>query len=430
MLSFISSASSHQLHLISVISSASSHQLHLIFHLILLLQGLAQGPDSCNLATLGIEPDLAQILEVHFDCGAKVDVSDVKGLILSPGFPNNYSSGTHCVWQFFVPVGHQLTMEMFDFDVFRSPGRNPALSVDVHEEESSVEENPNGAPKERRFTQRTEEKQVVVQKDSGTMEPPENSVFISSSGDETTDLIPSTTSPEDHPENVCPDDVLYITDLIRFSLRFCGSERPSGGQLVFGSDVAMVEVVMELITSTHWGRGFALVFYYQNRTQEVAELGGRRSSGRSDGEVAALLAAVSIAALFGVAFVVVLCVILRSKMCTKGLNTASSVTSEVPVQNSEPSDGNELHLVAANRPDRGLDKNDNLTLSHTGSSVHHVCEISQNAQLDSSNGLLELELGTDEVFMISNVATPTVSSHMHSSPYRTLIPPLHMLKPS
>ncbi|KAK0151224.1 hypothetical protein N1851_007638 [Merluccius polli] len=29
----------------------------------------------------------------------------------------------------------------------------------------------------------------------------------------------------------------------------------------------MVEVIMELITTTHWGRGFALLFHYHNLTE-------------------------------------------------------------------------------------------------------------------------------------------------------------------
>lgn len=67
--------------------------------------------------------------QVYFDCGAKVDVVDAQGLILSPGFPYNYSSGTHCVWQFFVPVGHQLIMEMFDFDVFENHNSQARFSA-------------------------------------------------------------------------------------------------------------------------------------------------------------------------------------------------------------------------------------------------------------------------------------------------------------
>lgn len=196
-------------------------------------------------------------------------VADCKGLILSPGFPNNYTPGTHCVWQFFVPAGQQLILEMFDFDVFESPGRN--LGGVSEGAESSEEEEPGVVLKE-----------------------PERSTDSPSTGDE------------------CPDDVLYITDLTRFSSRFCGSRGPPGGRLEFSSGVATVEVVMELITNTHRGRGFALLFYYWNHTREAAELMGQSLWGDSGGALApALPVAIGAAAVFGTAFGVLLCVLLR-----------------------------------------------------------------------------------------------------------------------
>ncbi|KAL7836973.1 hypothetical protein AOLI_G00282570 [Acnodon oligacanthus] len=407
---------------------------------------------------------------------------DVQGLVLSPGFPYNYSSGTHCVWQFFVPVGHQLTMEMFDFDVFESNGsaaRSPTMSASTMEEEeenlsssvgvllskTNLANNQNVAKENQRPMQSEEVKQVVVQVESNKMEmakvsnsakrsnespsamPPDpppsqllsgpqppgnkaqNSVSPQSSrsANEPKDKVaglllttPTSIDPEDamSPEtqqpviDACPHDVLYISDLISFSSRFCGSNHPSNSQLVFGSDVEMVEVIMELITTTHWGRGFALLFRYHNYTQ-VATTGGQRSLARSGGTVDVLLAVVSGAAFFAMALASVLCMILRPKLCAKGSNSTSSINSEVPegAPNSS-ADGSELQLVAANHAEPQLvpEKDSSVRPPHTGSVSG--CHVSQNAELQCSDGLTELELGTDEVFVISS--GPNTAGHPFS----------------
>ncbi len=269
-----------------------------------------------------------------------MDVVDVQGLILSPGFPYNYSSGTHCVWQFFVPVGHQLIMEMFDFDVFESHD-SPTDVDELPNDGGALESKSLGGPKEPQSTHREDVKQVVIQEQSTKMEMTKvsnsakmlsdspsslpvgnrNSVssqasraavdFISSSprtATETGDAV----SPETQPPliDACPHDVLYISDLITFSSRFCGSRRPSSSQLVFGSDDDMVEVIIELITTTHWGRGFALLFHYQNQTQ-AATSEHQRSLLTSDSRTGALLGAVSGAVVFALALAGVLCVIFR-----------------------------------------------------------------------------------------------------------------------
>ncbi|XP_058230976.1 uncharacterized protein si:dkey-112e17.1 isoform X4 [Hemibagrus wyckioides] len=396
---------------------------------------------------------------VFFQCGAKLDVVDVQGLILSPGFPGNYSSGTHCVWQFFVPVGHQLTMEMFYFDVFESSERTLSTSADLMTSEDGEEHLPTkGLSRSQSELQepsmvtmeiREESRETVwntSQRLSERLSHPgisdhqqenaENSTIPSSVEDDTDHPPPSSTPPtvtEDVSEtpqpvkDMCPDDVLYITDLITFSSRFCGSKRPSDDRLVFGSDVEMVEVIMELITNTHWGRGFALIFRYRNQT--AVEVGGQRSSAPSVGAVEALLAAVSLAALFATGLMIVLCVTLRPKLCVKESNMASSsITSEVPVQNIH-TDGSELQLVSANRSEQELNKHDNLRLPHTGNAhllphtgnahlLPHTgnapdCRSFQNAELECSDGLMEMELGTDEVFVISNAATPSFSHCTH-----------------
>lgn len=314
---------------------------------------------------------------------------DVQGLILSPGFPYNYSSGTHCVWQFFVPVDYQLILEIFDFDVFES--HNAAaqyastFNSEEEEEEAGDEEVtfPPGSPmtdkslaarnlllqsggdaaKTRRSSQRGEDKQTVVQEDASKTEaskvsnsakrsadassgrasppppsalvppgdaPPEDKAINSASSAHLRELSPSsppgvleettlalpqpTDTPAGSPEtqrsvlDACPHDVLYISDLITFSSRFCGSNRPPSSQLVFGSSQEMVEVIMELITTTHWGRGFALLFHYHNLTEPG---GSRHVPAPTAGKVDSLLAAVSGAAFFAMVLTSALCIIFR-----------------------------------------------------------------------------------------------------------------------
>lgn len=324
--------------------------------------------------------------QVYFDCGAKVDVVDVQGLILSPGFPYNYSSGTHCVWQFFVPVDYQLILEIFDFDVFESHNAAAQYASTFSSEEEQMDEEvtfPSGSPmtektsagrnlllqsggdgvKTRRSSQRGEDRQTVVQEEPPKMEeakvsnsakrsaeassgrasppppsplvlpgaaPPEDKAINSASAFHLRELSPSsypsvveeatlawpqpTDPPASSPEtqrsvlDACPHDVLYISDLITFSSRFCGSNRPPSSQLVFGSSLEMVEVIMELITTTHWGRGFALLFHYHNLTEPG---GSRHVSAPTAGKVDALLAAVSGAAFFALVLTSALCIIFR-----------------------------------------------------------------------------------------------------------------------
>lgn len=329
------------------------------------------------------------LLQVYFDCGAKVDVVDVQGLILSPGFPYNYSSGTHCVWQFFVPVDYQLILEIFDFDVFESHDSASQYSAISNFEEEEADEEVTFTPvslaadetslaakdpmlqsvgdvtKTQQSSQDGEVKQVVVQEQSTKMEiakvsnsakrsadassgpssPPPPSLLLlpgavpqgdkavnsassphlrgdinpssnpSTVVEETTVAPPHfTETPAVSPEtqhsalDACPHDVLYISDLITFSSRFCGSNRPPSSQLVFGSSQEMVEVIMELITTTHWGRGFALLFHYHNLTEPGGE---RRASSPTASKVDSLLAAVSGAAFFAMILTSALCIVFR-----------------------------------------------------------------------------------------------------------------------
>ncbi|XP_028851978.1 uncharacterized protein LOC114799471 [Denticeps clupeoides] len=422
--------------------------------------------------------------KVYFDCGAKVDVVDVQGLILSPGFPYNYSSGTHCVWQFFVPVGHQLIMEMFDFDVFESHSSQTRLAtlseVNMDNEmmddgmiitplSSSVEDSTllvkslatqGSTVKEPQAMQKDEEKQVVVQEQSTKMEmakvvsnsakwspssssaPPlqqlssevvsgadpvggkaQNSVSPQALQGEVRTRNEATLPPpsptETEPESLgtqqsaldaCPHDVLYISDLITFSSRFCGANRPASSQLVFGSSEEMVEVIMELITTTHWGRGFALLFQYRNHT----ELGENpQPLGPTARKMDALMAILSGGAFFIVALTSVLCVIFRPKLCAKGASASFSSNTETPERARSPGvDASELQLVPPEHlgQEVTLEKdNNNLSsspvLPHSGSPA---ADVSHSRELEtSSSGLTELELGTDEVFVISSGPSPS-----------------------
>ncbi|KAK1893039.1 CUB and sushi domain containing protein 2 [Dissostichus eleginoides] len=407
-------------------------------------------------------------LQVYFNCGARVDVVDVQGLILSPGFPYNYSSGTHCVWQFFVPVDYQLILEIFDFDVFEShdsAAQYSALS-NFEEEEVPDEEvtfTPGGSlaadepslaakvpviqsfgdviKKTQQSSQEGEVKQVVVQEQSTKMEiakvsnsakrsaevsslpplPVDKAVNSASSSHLREDFHPSTvmeettlsstetppTSPESQHSilNACPHDVLYITDLITFSSRFCGSNRPPSSQLVFGSSQEMVEVIMELITTTHWGRGFALLFHYHNLT----EPGGDR-------RVDSLLAAVSGAAFFAMLLTSALCLAFRPKLCPKRASSCASSDSEVPegVPNTA-AEVSELQLMAENQTNLEVSAeqdNNNDSPPHT---VSAGGDMSQSVEVDlSCSGLTELDLGADEVFIVSSAPS---SSRLPFSPH-------------
>ncbi|XP_029998868.1 uncharacterized protein LOC115425431 [Sphaeramia orbicularis] len=421
--------------------------------------------------------------KVYFDCGAKVDVVDVQGLILSPGFPYNYSSGTHCVWQFFVPIDYQLILEIFDFDVFESHDSAAQRSATNFEEEDTdevvsftpgslvadetslaskdlVHQNGGDGTKTQQSSQDGEVKQVVVQEQSTKMEiakvsnsakrsadtasnlgsPPPPSLLLLSEAlspeDKATNSVSSTHlrgdfNPSSNPSVVvekttfapphstdtpasetqqsvldaCPHDVLYISDLITFSSRFCGSNRPPSSQLVFGSSQEMVEVIMELITTTHWGRGFALLFHYHNLTEPG---GDRRNMALTASKVDSLLAAVSGAAFLAMILTSALCIIFRPKLCPKRTSSSTSSNSEVPegVQNTG-AEVSELQLMAENQTNLEATReqdNNNDSPPHT---VSAGGDISQSAEVDlSSSGLTELDLGADEVFIVSPASSP------------------------
>lgn len=413
--------------------------------------------------------------KVYFDCGAKVDVVDVQGLILSPGFPYNYSSGTHCVWQFFVPIDYQLILEIFDFDVFENHDAAsqyssmanfydedvedevmlaPGSSVADEMSKEATQESVAGVAKNQQSFQDENVKQVVVQEQSTKMEiakvsnsakrsadltsnsaPPPSLVVIPDSLplDNKPSSVPSTTvettttssalftetsspTPET-PQSVldaCPHDVLYISDLITFSSRFCGSNRPPSSQLVFGSHQEMVEVIMELITTTHWGRGFALLFHYHNLTEPG---GVRRDVAFAASKVDSLLAAVSGAAFLAMILTSALCIIFRPKLCPKRASSSTSSSPEVPegAPNIVP-EVSELQLIAENQMNMETTRkqeNKNDPSLHT---VNAGGDMSQTVEVDLSSGLTELDLGADEVF-ITSPAPSAITNHLPLSPH-------------
>lgn len=411
--------------------------------------------------------------KVYFDCGAKVDVVDVQGLILSPGFPYNYSSGTHCVWQFFVPIDYQLILEIFDFDVFENHDAASQFSNMANFDDSDTDDEVILAPGNtlvdtelKRVTQQSvvdtktqqsfqdgDVKQVVVQEQSTKMEiakvsnsakrsaditsnsaplpslvvvpdglPPDNKPSELSRTTLETSTISSTVSTETSsvsPEtprpilDACPHDVLYISDLITFSSRFCGSNRPPSSQLVFGSNQEMVEVIMELITTTHWGRGFALLFHYHNLTEPG---GVRRDVAFAPSKVDSLLAAVSGAAFLAMILTSALCIIFRPKLCPKRAGSNMSNSPEVPegVPNVV-SEVSELQLIAENQINMEATRKHE---SKTDSSLHSVSggDMSSSAEVDLSGGLTELDLGADEVF-ITSPSSNTVTGRLPLSPH-------------
>lgn len=270
-----------------------------------------------------------------------------RGLILSPGFPNNYSSGIHCIWEFFIPARTYLMLEIFDFDVFESLSENPdawngflSLPKDTNQEFLPSEGNidfptifptSNSTPQESNSSgfynlhdglpeaasQKLESKpiqQIKEPKELGTPqlseflgptdvtlpremdgglqkehEEPKDTILSSHlttqggidpsesyhqhSGEDvalSTVLSPRDSSSTSGPSaEICPHDVLYVSDLFAFSSRFCGTKSPLNKSMTFGSSLKMVEVIVELITTTDRGRGFAMLFEYKNDTEPV-----------------------------------------------------------------------------------------------------------------------------------------------------------------
>ena len=45
------------------------------------------------------------------------DIEDTAGILLSPGFPHDYPNGYDCSWNLNVPIGTNLTIQFWAFDI-------------------------------------------------------------------------------------------------------------------------------------------------------------------------------------------------------------------------------------------------------------------------------------------------------------------------
>nr|XP_020446000.1 uncharacterized protein LOC109954785 isoform X2 [Monopterus albus] len=103
-----------------------------------------------------------------------------------------------------------------------------------------------------------------------------------------------------------------------------------------------------------------------------------------------------------------LCIIFRPKLCQKGASSCTSSNSEVPVgvQNTG-AEVSELQLMAENQAnlEATIEQDINDSVTHR---VRAGVNISQSADLDlSCSGMTELDLGADEVFIVSSAPSPS-----------------------
>ncbi|CAM5161879.1 unnamed protein product [Eretmochelys imbricata] len=422
--------------------------------------------------------------KVYYSCGAVLESME-RGLILSPGFPNNYYPGTHCVWQFFIPVRTHLILEILDFDVFGSSNETPDpwdgffssskgknkkmfpteansdLPITLATTKSSVlskatqkHSSPgaqlkglanryDGFPvttsKKEEYKQTSEEKQFRL------MEEPKEIAKARSDGlpftvagntttlrqnisglemnrdlkgkvllahltarrtDEvigesqtlsTAALPRESSTTQQSSVDVCPHDVLYVSDLITFSSRFCGTNLPLNKTMVFSSFLEMVEVIMELITTTDRGRGFAMLFEYRNITEpkvmDVVKQDGKENT--------MMLAIITGIVFFALVLLSTLCITCRQKMCLKRNPSNAHSDQENGIQNSAI-DINELQLVVPTREN----ENNNHTVSQdqavtsSGGSAEHSSQPT-DPDMPSPVSAVTTETGSDEVFIIS-----------------------------
>ncbi|TFK14163.1 F-box only protein 6 [Platysternon megacephalum] len=425
--------------------------------------------------------------KVYYSCGAVLESME-RGLILSPGFPNNYYPGTHCVWQFFIPVRTHLILEILDFDVFESSNETPdpwdgffSSSKGKNKEMFPTEENSDlpitlattkssvlagmskatqkhsspgaqskglashydGFPvttskkeeykqtsEEKQFSQMEELKEIAKAQPDGlpftvagnTTTQRQNISGLEMNRDlkgkvllahltarrrdevmgesqtlSTTILPRESSTTQQSSVDVCPHDVLYVSDLITFSSRFCGTNLPLNKTMVFSSSLEMVEVIMELITTTDRGRGFAMIFEYKNITEpNVMDVV------RQDGqENTMMLAIITGIVFFALVLLSTLCITCRQKMCPKRNPSNAHSDQENGIQNSAI-DINELQLVVPTREN----ENNNHTVSRdqavtsSGGSTEHSSRHT-DPDVPSSMSAMTTETGSDEVFIIS-----------------------------
>ncbi|XP_053850134.1 uncharacterized protein LOC128816496 [Vidua macroura] len=423
--------------------------------------------------------------QVYYSCGAVVESME-RGLILSPGFPNNYYPGTHCVWQFFIPMRTHLILEIFDFDIFEGSSETPTpwdgfsapattenkdmpspeenLDFAVHTTKPSLQtstskvaqnlsstrdqskdlaghldELPGTISKKNEAKQASEENQWKQMKEPKaiTKAQPEELPFPvagsasmqrqNTSGLETGEdlerkmllahlaaserdeviaeswTLPSTALPMEissSPQSavdVCPHDVLYVSDLITFSSRFCGPNSPVNKTMVFGSSLEMVEVIMELITTTDRGRGFAMLFEYRNITDPSTVDAVRQE--RKENMM--MLAIVTGIVVFALALLSALCIVCRQRTCPKRSSSNACSDQENRIQNSTV-DINELQLVVPSRENEN--NNHSVSREQAVTSCRGSTERSPqdtDPDVPSSISAVTTETGSDEVFIIS-----------------------------
>nr|XP_025962658.1 uncharacterized protein LOC112987133 [Dromaius novaehollandiae] len=427
---------------------------------------------------------MEEVAKVYYSCGAVVESME-RGLILSPGFPNNYYPGTHCVWQFFIPMRTHLILEIFDFDIFEStsetptpwdgfsapaktrdkdmppPEENldfalPATKSSLQTWMSKVAQNLSSTGDQSKdlvshlddlrgaTSKKDEAKQVSEENQSKQLKDPKAITKAQQeelpfplagstamhrqniSGLRTEDLkgkillahlagseqdevtgeswtLPTTVLPlevSSTPQSavdICPHDVLYVSDLITFSSRFCGPNTPLNKPMVFGSSLEMVEVIMELITTTDRGRGFAMLFEYRNITEPDTVDAVRQE--RQENMM--MLAIITGIVFFALALLSALCIACRQKMCPKRSSSNACSDQENGIQNSAV-DINELQLVVPSREN----ENNNHSVSREQAVTSCRGSTEQSPQdtdpdMPSSTSAVTTETGSDEVFVIS-----------------------------
>ncbi|XP_075688808.1 uncharacterized protein LOC142657579 [Rhinoderma darwinii] len=398
--------------------------------------------------------------KVYYDCGAVLNPSG-RDLILSPGFPNNYLPGSHCLWQILVPAGSTIVLETLDFDIFDNSGNDEAATSYLFSEFSTHSEYKRdgtstftdddlsndleiGLTAEKKGFQNDSSSQVSTEswsksdKGNKPIKELKNSVMdqnlfsqVASSlsavarkfesltqeihkpmhllaavtdrmatipFEQVSEGAPSKsvgtdlfTTPPPVPE-MCPLDVLYITDLVTYSTRFCGTISPINKRLTFGSPVEMIEVILELITTTNRGHGFAILFSYHNQSL-VTTMGVKESRGR---EGVILLAVIVATISLALVFLLVLCLTYRQKICNKREHRDSQITTQVNGIPNTALEVNELQLVVS---DEDL-QNGELEYA---SQVEGVADVSQQSQQDDPSmcTITVSESNSDEVFVIS-----------------------------
>ncbi|KAG8597359.1 hypothetical protein GDO81_002262 [Engystomops pustulosus] len=390
--------------------------------------------------------------KVYYNCGAVLNPSG-RDLILSPVFPNNYLPGSHCLWQILVPAGSTVMLETLDFDVFDDESATSYSFFEFssqpeytrEKKDTSAEGDLSNSPeirsqptveklghqdgsKETRSMSGKENKTITELQELTTAQDYISQISSTPSAtsgkyesltgeinrpmqplaaatdrmatvpyEQVSEGVPSTSFGTDPfttttpvPE-ICPLDVLYITDLVTYSVRFCGSNSPKNKSLTFGSPVEMTEVILELITITNRGRGFAILLSYHNQSL-VSAMGVQERRGR---EGVVLLAVIAATISFALVLLLILCLTFRQKICHKREHSDGQITTQVTGIQNTALEVNELQLVMS-------DENLQCRELENGQG-EGVADVSQQSQQEdpSSCTIAVSDSNSDEVFVIS-----------------------------